>query len=201
MQNEIAKKENSKKMNPITQQLQYLQPLSDKINIALDDLIKHKTMAKGQLLLRIGQKAEYFYFLNRGLARVFYKRNGKDITDYFAIDQQFIGAVPSLFNGQPSHKAIETLEDSDIYYFSYPAFEQLCTQHHALEHIARKQAVLGMLQGQQRIESIRFLSAKERYHELEKLYPGITNRAPLKHIASYLGTTQVSISRIRAGKQ
>jgi len=58
-----------------------------------------------------------------------------------------------------------------------------------------------MLEGQRRIESIRFLSAKERYEELERLYPGITNRAPLKYIASYLGTTQVSVSRIRAGKQ
>jgi hypothetical protein len=70
-----------------------------------------------------------------------------------------------------------------------------------LERAARKMSVFGMMEGQKRIESIRFYSARERYEELERLYPGITNRAPLKYIASYLGVTQVSISRIRAGKQ
>ena len=188
-------------MNPLLLHLQKAHPLSSSVSNACEAIIKKKRVRKGHLLLRIGQKAEYFFFINKGLARVFYQRNGKDITDYFAIDQQFIGAVPSLFNGQKSHKAIETLEDSDILYFSYSDFDRLCTLHHDLERLARNQAICGMLEGQQRIESIRFLSARERYDELEKLYPGIINRAPLKHIASYLGTTQVSISRIRAGKQ
>ncbi len=62
-------------------------------------------------------------------------------------------------------------------------------------------SIFGMMEEQKRIESIRFFSARERYEELERLYPGITNRAPLKYIASYLGFTQVSIIRIRAGKQ
>ena len=163
--------------------------------------MKIRSYKKGEMLVRIGQVPEHFYFVSKGLARVFYIRNGRDITDYFAIDSQFIGALPSLFSGQSTHKGIEVLEDSEIIYFSYREFDKLCEQYHDLERAARKMAIIGILQGQQRIESIRFLSARERYEELEKLYPGITNRAPLKHIASYLGITQVSISRIRAGKQ
>jgi len=187
--------------SPIVTQLQRLQPVSPEAAAAFENIIRKKWVRKGQLLLRMGEKPDHFFFIDKGLARVYYQRQGKDVTDYFAIDQQFIGAVPALFTGEPSHKAIEVLEDAHVYYFSYSAFDQLCALHHDLERAARKQAIYGMLEGQQRIESIRFLSAKERYFELEKLYPGITNRAPLKHIASYLGTTQVSISRIRAGKQ
>jgi CRP-like cAMP-binding protein len=188
-------------MNPILSIFNTINSLSDSTALALNELVKKKNFKKGDMLVRIGQVPLNFYFVEKGLARVFYVHKKIEVTDYFAIDNQFIGALPALFNGQPSHKAIEILEDSDVLYFSYAAFDKLCEQHHDLERAARKMTIFGMLEGQKRIESIRFLSAKERYEELERLYPGITNRAPLKHIASYLGTTQVSISRIRAGKQ
>lgn len=188
-------------MNPVIAILGQLYPLTEETTQLFQKILKHKFIRKGELLVRIGQVPENFYFIEKGLARVYYNRNDLDVTDYFAIDNQFIGALPALFYSKPSHKAIEVLEDSDIWYFSYAAFDALCEKHHDLERAARKMTIFGMIQGQQRIESIRFLSAKERYEELERLYPGITNRAPLKYIASYLGTTPVSLSRIRAGKQ
>jgi CRP-like cAMP-binding protein len=188
-------------MSQVIAVLQGLQPLSTETLEALQSTIKKKVCKKGDLLVRIGQVPQHFYFVVKGIARVYYIRNEQEVTDYFAIDHQFIGALPALFSQQPSHKAIEVLEDADIEYFSYPAFDKLCERHHDLERAARKMSIVGMMEGQKRIESIRFYSAKERYDELERLYPGITNRAPLKYIASYLGVTQVSISRIRAGKQ
>jgi CRP-like cAMP-binding protein len=188
-------------MNPILTILNAIHPISEAAQSALLEILKSKEFKKGEMLVRIGQVPQNFFFVEKGLARVFYVRKNIEVTDYFAIDHQFIGALPALFSGQPSHKAIEVLEDSKIFYFSYQQFDKLCEQYHDLERAARKMSIFGMIEGQQRIESIRFLSAKERYEELERLYPGITNRAALKHIASYLGTTQVSISRIRAGKQ
>lgn len=188
-------------ISPVITILQHLQPLSMETKEALEAIIKHKQFRKGELLVRIGQVPENFYFICKGLARVYYVRHDQEVTDYFAIDNQFIGALPGLFTQQPSHKAIEALEDAEVDYFSYAAFDKLCERHHDLERAARKMSIFGMMEGQKRIESIRFYSAKERYDELERLYPGITNRAPLKYIASYLGVTQVSISRIRAGKQ
>jgi len=77
----------------------------------------------------------------------------------------------------------------------------LCLSYPDLERLFRKIAVFAFLECQQRVESIRFMTASERYAELEKKYPGISNRIPLKHIASYLGTTPVSLSRIRSGNQ
>jgi CRP-like cAMP-binding protein len=188
-------------MSAIISILNQLSPLSEETKNDFQTLIKTKNFKKGSALVKLNQVPENFYFVNTGLARVYYQRKGIDVTDYFAIDHQFIGALPALFMHQPSQKAIEVLEDSSIDYFAYSAFDKLCGKYHDLERAARKMSIIGMLEGQKRIESIRFLSVKERYEELEKLYPGITNRAPLKHIASYLGTTQVSISRIRAGKQ
>lgn len=188
-------------MNPVISILNAINTLSEETAAALQQIVKKKNFKKGDLPVRIGQVPLNFYFIEKGLARVFYERKNVEVTDYFAIDNQFIGALPALFSGQPSHKGVEVLEDSAVLYFSYAEFDRLCSQYHDLERAARKMTIFGMLEGERRIERMRFLSANERYAELERLYPGITNLAPLKHIASYLGTTQVSISRIRAGKQ
>lgn len=167
----------------------------------LEEAVTTKAVAKGECLLEIGQIARKMYFIHAGVARVYYLKESRDVTDYFAVDNQFIGAVESLFTLQPSQKAMETLTETELSYISYSDFEMLCSKHHSIETIGRKVATFAFLEGQQRIESIRFMSAAERYRELERKYPGLTNRIPLKYIASYLGTSQVSLSRIRAGVQ
>lgn len=187
--------------SPLTLALAKVSPLSEIEMEALEMIVHRKQLSKNTELLKIGQVSYHMYFVGKGLVRVYYFRHEIEVTDYFAIDQQFIGGVESLFTRQPSKKAIQLIEDSDIYYFSSSDFEACCSRYHAIETAARKMATFAFLEGQQRIESIRFYSAKERYDELERKYPGISNRCPLKYIASYLNITQVSLSRIRAGTQ
>lgn len=187
--------------HPIIATLLRLRPLSDEAIADLHAIIRMEQLERGTELLRIGQVARNMFFIHKGLARVYYQREDKDVTDYFAIDGQFIGAVPSLFTQQPTHKAIELVEDSEVYHFTSKDFEACCAKHHDLENAARRLTTFAVMQEQQRIESLRFHSAAERYALLERTYPGITNRCPLQYIASYLNTTPVSVSRIRAGKQ
>ncbi|WP_234737014.1 Crp/Fnr family transcriptional regulator [Tellurirhabdus bombi] len=185
-------------MNPLLALVQQLSPLSAESQRAFEQIIRFDRFPKNTELLSIGAVSRHLYFIHRGLARVFYYKEDIDVTDYFAVDNQFIGAVASLFTGAPSNKGIQVLEDSEVYYLNNVDFEQLADKHHDLERVARKLAVFGFLESQSRLESLQFLSAKERYQELNRQYPGLTNRAPLKYIASYLGITQVSLSRIRA---
>jgi signal-transduction protein with cAMP-binding, CBS, and nucleotidyltransferase domain len=179
--------------------LQAISPLSPDAVKALESIIELKTYKRNAHLLKIGSVSHYMYFLKKGVARVHYEKNGMDVTDYFAIDGQFIGGVESLFTKQPSKKGIQVLEDAEVWRMHYNGFEKLCTQYHDIERAGRKIAIFAFMEGQQRIESIRFHEAKERYQELNNKYPGLINRCPLKYIASYLGITQVSLSRIRAG--
>lgn len=188
-------------LNPIIAFLNTISPLSDQTMEDFEETIHVNSFKKNTMLLEIDKVATHMYFIKKGLARVYYHRDDMDVTDYFAIDGQFIGAVPSVFNGQPSKKAIHLIEDSHIYYFSIADFEQCCSRHHDLERAARKIAGYALMEEQSRIESMRFNTTSQRYEELEKKYPGITNRCPLKYIATYLGTTQVSISRVRSGVQ
>lgn len=181
--------------------LMAISPLSAESQAAFSEIIEKKQHKRNTHLLKIGGVSHYMYFVNKGVARVYYEVNGLDVTDYFAIDGQFIGAVDSLFSGKPSKKGIQLLEDSEILRVNYKQFEVLCSLHHDIERVGRKVAIFAFLEGQQRIESIRFHEAKERYEELNRKYPGLVNRCPLKYIASYLGITQVSLSRIRAAVQ
>jgi CRP-like cAMP-binding protein len=185
-------------MNPLIRAVEQLSPLSTESRAAFERIIQSRPVARQTELLSVGNVAHHLYFIHRGLARVFYYKEGLDVTDYFAIDNQFIGAVASLFTGAPSNKGIEVLEDSEVYYLNNQEFERLAAHHHDLERAARQLAVFGFLEAQSRLESIQFLNARERYQELNRKYPGLPNRAPLKYIASYLGITQVSLSRIRA---
>lgn len=178
--------------------LALISPLSDEAQAALSEIIEEKHYKRNTHLLKIGGVSHYMYFVNEGVARVYYEVNGLDVTDYFAIDGQFIGGVDSLFSGRPSKKGIQLLEDSTVLRVNYRQFEELCARHHDIERVGRKMAIFAFLEGQQRIESIRFHEARERYEELNRKYPGLINRCPLKYIASYLGITQVSLSRIRA---
>lgn len=187
--------------HPVLKALAANATLSREALDALSAIITLRQYPRHTHLLEIGQIDRQLHFIAKGAGRVYYLRDGMDVTDYFALDNQFLGAIESLFTRQPSHKGIELLEDSEVYSIPYDEFEKLCAQFHEIEHIGRMMAIFGFLQGQKRVESIRFLSAAERYAELEKELPGISNRVPLKHIASFLGTTQVSLSRIRGGNQ
>ncbi len=187
--------------NPIVSVFSSFYSLPQEAMADFEKIIRSDSFPKNTELLKIGQTAGKMYFIQRGLARVYYYHEGMEVTDYFAIDGQFIGAVPGLATGLPSQKAIHLIEAADVCSFLMRDFDECAAKHPSLERAARKLITFAMIQEQERIQSLRFYSAKERYFELERKYPGISNRCPLKYIASYLNTTQVSISRIRAGIQ
>ena len=178
-----------------------IHPATKETQRCIEDLIIHTNYPKGHQLLEIGQIDRYLHFVVKGSGRVFYYQKGRDVTDYIALDGQFLGGVSSVFSGLPSHKGIEIVEDSVVQSVPAKAMEDYAKRYHDMETLYRKMMTWAFLECQSRIEDIRFLSAAERYQALEKKYPGVSNRIPLKHLASYLGTTQVSLSRIRAGIQ
>jgi len=194
---EIVKMEN----NPIVESFAAISPLSEQTRIDFSALISFSFIPKKTFLLEAGKVANTLFFIQKGIARAYYDLDGNEITFYLAIDRQFIGAVPSLFNRKPSLCAIMLLEDSEVYSFNYLEYEQCCARHHDLETAARKISSLVILREQERIENLRLHSASERYLMLEESHPGLSQRCALKYIASYIGTSSVSLSRIRAGNQ
>lgn len=152
---------------------------------------------KGNVLVREGDYSYELYYIVKGGARAYYLKDGKTITDWFAFENDFISSIVSFFLGVPSQHYIEVLEDTTFMVLQLKDIEMLCDKHHDFERLGRLSTTKTMIQLQQRIVSLQFKSSKERYDSLLEKYPQIELRAPLGDIASYLGITQETLSRIR----
>ncbi len=180
--------------------LNTISSISDDTKSDLVNCLRTFDFAKKETILRQGDVCNYLYFVNKGLLRLFYYHDGKEITDYFASEQNIIGGIDSFFSRKPSQKNIETLEDSSLIAISFDNLERLYQKHHDLERVGRILSVEAFLSMQERLFSIQFHHAKQRYKELLERSPDILKRVPLGHVASYLGITQVTLSRIRSQK-
>jgi CRP-like cAMP-binding protein len=171
--------------------------ISPASKLALDEICTSSSYKKNELLQNFGQTCKTIYFLKEGIARIFYLKDGIDITESFSFQGNIIARVESLFTGRPSQKAIQILEDAEIIAINATKLFKLYDTHHDIERLFRIIFEHAYVDTVNRIESIQFHSADERYKALlaETNY---VQQIPLKHIASYLGITQVSLSRIRA---
>ena len=174
--------------------------LSKEAENAIAEISKVITVKKNTDLQPIGHTCKTIYFINTGLARIYYFKDGVDITESFAFENNIIARVESLFTGKPSRKAIQILEDSEIVAINSALLFKLYDKFPEIERLFRlifESAYVGTVE---RIEGIQFHTAEERYNALIKEAPDVLKRVPLKYIASYLGITQVSLSRIRGTK-
>ena len=158
------------------------------------------TVKKSKDLQPIGHTCKTIYFINKGIARIYYFKDGIDITENFFFENNIIARVESLFTGKPSRKAIQILEDAEIVGINANQLFKLYDSFPDIERLFRKIFEAAYVETVHRIEGIQFHTAEERYKALLQEAPDILKRVPLKYVASYLGITQVSLSRIRGQK-
>lgn len=174
-------------------------PLSEESRADFRDCLRVEDVRKGEQLVKEGQYADKLYYILNGCAKAFYVKDGKTITDWFAFENEFICAIRSYFLDVPSPHYIEVLEDATLLVLTRQDMIWLCDKHHDFERLGRISTTKTMLQLQQRVVSMQFESARQRYLNLVALYPTIELRVPLGDVASFLGITQETLSRIRAG--
>ncbi|MCH7403086.1 Crp/Fnr family transcriptional regulator [Belliella kenyensis] len=162
---------------------------------------KFCTFKKGDVVIREGQYSQKAYLIIEGCSRAYYLKNGKDISDWFTFENQFMAPIVSFFSKKPSPHFVEFVEDSKVLEFSKEIMDYLSSKHHDFEHFISTVVTETMLGLGERLYTIQFNKAEERYDHLLSIYPEITNRIPLTHIASYLGITLETLSRIRSPKR
>ncbi|MDI1323361.1 MAG: Crp/Fnr family transcriptional regulator [Algoriphagus sp.] len=175
-----------------------IHPISRDSEEAIIDLSSLVSVKKNQDLQPIGVTCRTIYFVQSGLARIYYYKDGNEITEYFAFENDIIVRAESLFTGKPSKKAIQAVEDTVFIGIPSAQLFELYDSFPDIERLFRKIIESTYVDTVNRIESIQFHTAEERYTQLLSENPSMIQRIPLKHIASYLGITQVSLSRIRA---
>lgn len=174
-------------------------PLSANAEEKLASILIHTELKKNETLLREGEISDQMYFVQSGLIRQYYYKNGKDLTEHFACENNIFINIESYLLQEPTNLMIEALEPTVLYGIPYRQLSVLMDECPDIGVLYRRFMELILIGIQQKIDSFRFETANERYCRLLKERPEIVRRAPLVHIASYLLMSPETLSRVRGG--
>lgn len=161
-------------------------------------LLQKEIFPKGYLLIQEGKVERSLFFLEQGIARAFLASEDKEVTFWFGAEGEVLLSMNSYFSNQPGYETIELLEKSVVYRIPYVSLMALYQDNLEMANWGRRFAESELIKAEKRFISQRFKPAAERYDEFAQNFPELTGRVQLGHIASYLGVSQVTLSRIRA---
>lgn len=158
----------------------------------------HKPVAKNGFLLTAGKICDEYLYLEKGYMRAFaHDINGDEVTTAFCSPGQVVFEVSSFFNRSRSKENIQALTDCEGWFITYKQLNDLFHSLPEFREFGRSILVKGFSDLKIRMLSMITETAEERYEQLLKSSPEVFRHAPLKNIASYLGVTDTSLSRIR----
>lgn len=182
----------------VIKNLSQICPLSDGLIRRLSEVTSQISLKAKTVLLQPGKICEKVFFIENGFARAFYNRGDQEITSWFMGEGDVIVSVHSFFAQKPSFESIELLEDSILTALSYAELQLIYQEFIEFNMIGRVLTEKYYMLSEERTFGLRLQTTEERYVALLKNHPEIFNRAPLKHVASYLGMMPETLSRLRA---
>jgi len=172
--------------------------LTDKEFGLIQSLSKENKIAKREFVLREGEVSRELLFITKGLLRLFRTDvKGNEYTLRFAIENNWMSDRESYLTGNPSNSNIEAIEDSGMLTWKKEDFDFLKKEIPALQQFMKILVTMHQITNQNRIYASISHSAEEKYLRFIEEHPSIFNRVPLHMVASYLGVTRETLSRIR----
>ena len=164
----------------------------------LESILVPMKFAKGQMILSEGEICKHVYYIERGLIRQFYFKNGKQITEHLGEDRSIFMCIESLFREEPTKLQVEALEPTWVYALPKQKLEQVALHNVNIQIRYRKILEESLITSHVHADLVRFETAQARYKRMCKLSPQVILRAPLVYIASYLQMTPETLSRVRS---
>lgn len=149
-------------------------------------------------LHRENKKETKSYFIKKGIVRAYAHKDGKEITFWFGQEGDLIFPLQTLFAGLVEYATVELLEDCVLYEIDLERLQDLYQSDIHIANWGRRYAECACIKSEKLFIARQFKTSLERYRELINEYPDIIQRVQLGIIASYLGISQVNLSRIRA---
>ncbi|WP_026997608.1 Crp/Fnr family transcriptional regulator [Flectobacillus major] len=181
----------------LRQHFEKITPLTDQ---EFDYILSHfttKKLKKHQFLIQEGDSVINDYFVVKGLLKAsFTNHDGKEHILQFAMEDWWITDYQAYFGQSTATLAINCIEEVELLCISLTNREKICAELHKIEHFFRKKSNLGYIALQRRILSLLNNNAKERYEDLLVNYPSLFQRVPKTLIASYIGVSRETLSRL-----
>lgn len=173
-----------------------LSPATEK---AIQQLYKLEYYKKNEFILREGKVCEKLGFIQAGLVRRFYYNEENEVTRWIYSENEFISSLPSFFKQIPSRENFQACEDCAILTLNYKDEEKLFEypDYERLHRILLREYISSLSEFHY---SFKVMSSEQKYEYIGSYFPEILKRAKLGHVASLIGITQETLSRLRAKK-
>jgi CRP-like cAMP-binding protein len=184
----------------LIQTLNFIAPLSSKIQARLHEYLIEEKYPKRHLLVHEGHVANRIYFITEGFARAYFYHDAKECTTWFMGKGDFMISVFSFFTQQPAVENIELLEDTVLISMTWTQLQNIYADFVEFNYVGRLITEKYYMMSEERAILHRTISALERYKIMIKKYPQIMQKVKLGQIASYLGISPETLSRVRGNK-
>jgi len=182
----------------LIEKLNCLSPMSKELADRIRSVAQLFTYQAGDLILKEGQVCDKACLVAKGLTRSFYINEGLDITSRFMEEGFIVTSWISYYTQKPGNEFIEAVEDTVLVCVSHSDIQQLYIDFHEFNINGRRQVEYAFFLAEQRTQMLRKHTAEEKYKFFLDNHPGLLQRVPLKHIATYLGMSQETLSRVRS---
>lgn len=176
-------------------------PLSGEARLALAPHVSLWRRQRRECLVQAGTVLHEVFFVLRGAVRSYYLSEGIEVSTWFAFEDELVGSFESYVHGRPSRETLELMEEADLLVLHLRTLRPELQRSLVLSNLVRVLVEEYTAFLEARLSALQFRSAQERYEWLERFEPETLKRVPVQHLASYLGVTRETLSRIRARRR
>lgn len=176
----------------------YALDLSNEAATALAAIIYPKELARGERFVNEGAVCKHIGYVEKGVVRQFYYKNGKDLTEHISTEDRLFICIESFMKQEPSRFTAEALTPSVVWAIPHDPFYQLVQSQPEISQLYLRVLENSLIESQVKADMFRFETAHDRYERFLKAFPEVAKRAPLQYIASFLQMAPETLSRVRA---
>lgn len=197
MEKWVDKNNNQSMIEVLLGRFNALYPLSAKLKERLSTVLKVETCQKKDFILKEGQVPLKIWYVIKGLARTYHHAEGLEVNTKFIKEGEFLTSWPAFYRQQPGDDYIQAMEDMELIGFAYKDLQKIYSEFIEFSFIARPFFEYHFLLAEERNAMLRQENAEKRYSYFLQHYHSLNQRIPQRFVASYLGITKETLSRVR----